>query len=108
MRTRCSSSVIHPTLSCDLDLASRRRLLAETLKPDIVFNLVESLDSKGRLIHLVPSLLDVMGIPYTGSVSDSIYFSSHKVMAKEKIASSNCQPPAGSDPTLPGRHHTVR
>jgi D-alanine-D-alanine ligase len=79
-------------LPCDLDLASFRKRL-EKINPDAVFNLVESLDSQGKLIHLVPSLLDVMRIPYTGSPSDSIYLSSHKVMAKEKMASSNLPTP---------------
>ena len=71
-------------LACDLDLASLR-LGIEKIRPDVVFNLVESLERSGRLIHLVPSLLDVMGIPYTGSPSESIYLTSHKVMAKEKM-----------------------
>ena len=44
--------------------------LIETLtaiNPSIVFNLVESIEGKGRLIHLVPSILDYLKLPYTGS-----------------------------------------
>ncbi|MBU0699555.1 MAG: GNAT family N-acetyltransferase [Proteobacteria bacterium] len=89
-------------LSCDLDLASLRQRL-ENIQPDVVFNLVESLEGKGKLIHLVPSLLDVMGIPYTGSASESIYLSSHKVMAKEKMLSSNLPTPDWIGP-YPSEH----
>jgi D-alanine-D-alanine ligase len=82
---------------CDLDLGSLRRKL-ERINPDVVFNLVEALDGEGKLIHLVPSLLDVIGIPYTGSPSDAIYLSSHKVMAKEKMAACNLPTPCWIGP----------
>ena len=86
---------------CDLDLGSLRRKL-ERIKPDVVFNLVEALDGEAKLIHLVPSFLDVTGIPYTGSPSDAIYLSSHKVMAKEKMAASNLPTPCWIGPYPPG------
>jgi D-alanine-D-alanine ligase len=79
-------------LGCDLDL-SAFRLGLEKMRPDVVFNLVESLGCSGRLIHLVPSLLDVMGIPYTGSPSESIYVTSHKVMAKQKMSAAGLPTP---------------
>ena len=47
--------------------------LNETLKkiaeinPALVFNLVESIDGQGRLIHLAPSILDAMNMAYTGA-----------------------------------------
>ena len=49
-------------LPLGLDLAAAGRRLAR-LKPDFVFNLVESLEGQGRLIHLAPSLLDSLGLP---------------------------------------------
>lgn len=87
-------------LACDLDLASLQHRL-EKIQPDIAFNLVESLESKGKLIHLVPSLLDVIGLPYTGSASESIYFSSHKLIAKEKMLLSNLPTPYWIGPYPP-------
>ncbi|MEZ4387872.1 MAG: D-alanine--D-alanine ligase [Candidatus Krumholzibacteriia bacterium] len=51
-------------------------------RPDLVFNLVESLDGHGRLIHVVPSLLDALGIRYTGCPSEAILLTSHKLLAK--------------------------
>jgi D-alanine-D-alanine ligase len=71
-------------LPCTLDLAALRGRLSER-PPDLVVNLVESLDGRGRLIHLVPSLLDAMGVPYTGSCAEVILVTSHKVLAKERM-----------------------
>jgi D-alanine-D-alanine ligase len=71
-------------LPCTLDLAALRQRLSER-PPDLVVNLVESLDGRGRLIHLVPSLLDAMGVPYTGSCAEAILVTSHKVLAKERL-----------------------
>jgi len=72
-------------LPCTLDLLSiKDRLLVD--EPQLVFNLVESLDGQGRLIHLFPGLLDAMGIGYTGSCTESIFVTSHKGLAKERMS----------------------
>jgi D-alanine-D-alanine ligase len=84
-------------LSCDLDLATFKSEI-ERMQADCIFNLVESLDGRGQLIGLIPSLLDTMGIPYTGSPSASIYLTSHKVMAKEKLRAAGLQTPAWVGP----------
>ena len=34
--------------------------------PDLVFNLVETLDGTGRFLHYVPALLERRKIPFTG------------------------------------------
>ncbi|SLM28166.1 DdlB1 [Desulfamplus magnetovallimortis] len=72
-------------LPCDLNLNALSEKLAE-IAPAAVFNLVESLDGHGRLIHVVPDLLDALNIPYSGCTADSIYITSNKVMAKERMA----------------------
>lgn len=72
------------TLPCNLDLSSLKRRL-EAVQPDLVFNLVESLNGQGRLIHLFPALLDAMGLPYTGSQTEAVWFTSNKVLAKERM-----------------------
>ena len=84
-------------LPCHLDLASIKRRLV-SLEPDLVFNLVESLDGRGCLIHLFPALLDAMGLPYTGSQTDVIWMTSHKVMAKRHMRSSGIATPAWLGP----------
>ena len=53
------------------------------IAPDLVFNLVESAGGRGCLIHLAPSILDTLGIPYTGTKTDGIYRTSNKLFAKE-------------------------
>jgi D-alanine-D-alanine ligase len=71
-------------LSCTLDLTQLRQRL-ESLRPDLVFNLVESLGGTGRLIHLAPSLLDAMGMAYTGACAEAIQLTSHKILAKDRL-----------------------
>lgn len=69
------------TLPCTSDLVDlRNRLIAN--RPDLVFNLVESLDGRGDMIHLFPRLLDDMGIIYTGAPSHGILSTSDKISAK--------------------------
>ena len=38
----------------------------------MVFNLVESLGGYDGLMHLATSLLDVLGLPYTGSPTEAL------------------------------------
>jgi D-alanine-D-alanine ligase len=70
------------TLGFDLDLKSVADEL-DHFRPDCVFNLVESVNGKGSLVHLAPSLLESMKIPYTGSPVESIFLTSNKLLAKE-------------------------
>jgi D-alanine-D-alanine ligase len=58
----------------------------ETLAPDVVFNLVESVDGSGRLIHFAPSLLDHLSIPYTGCPAEAVFVTSGKTLAKKTLA----------------------
>jgi D-alanine-D-alanine ligase len=73
------SVTVMPT---DLNLAATRDALLR-LKPALVFNLVESLAGDGRMIHLLPTLLEATAMKFTGSGSDSIYLSSQKLLAKQ-------------------------
>ena len=50
--------------------------------PDFVFNLVESVEGAGRLLHLAPSLLDFLGLPYTGAGTEALFLTSNKLLAK--------------------------
>lgn len=68
----------------DLNLEFTWELLTK-VKPDVVFNLVETVGGKGELIHLAPTLLECLEIPFTGSGSFPIYLSSHKVLAKKRF-----------------------
>ncbi|MBN1470312.1 MAG: ATP-grasp domain-containing protein [Syntrophaceae bacterium] len=57
--------------------------MLKSLKPAAVFNIVETLDSKGSLIHFAPAILDALRIPYTGCPTQAIYLTSNKPMAKK-------------------------
>lgn len=94
-------------LPCTLDLARFRQELDER-RPDLVFNLVESLSGTGRLIHLAPSLLDTMGLPYTGACAEAIQSTSHKVLAKDRLCALGLPTPdwvGPLPPDLPAASH---
>ncbi|SHF05774.1 D-alanine-D-alanine ligase [Desulfacinum infernum DSM 9756] len=77
--------------------ALRDRLQA--VSPDVVFNLVETAAGTGRLIHVAPAILDVLGIPYTGSPTEAVFLTSHKVLAKRLMSSHALPtPPALTSP----------
>ncbi|MGD1049374.1 MAG: D-alanine--D-alanine ligase [Candidatus Krumholzibacteriaceae bacterium] len=65
----------------------------DLFRPDVVFNLVECLDGHGRLIFVVPAVLDAMGVTYTGSPSEALFLTSHKVLAKERIRAAGLPTP---------------
>ncbi|MEJ5357254.1 MAG: D-alanine--D-alanine ligase [Desulfobacterales bacterium] len=88
-------------LACDLDLERFRRRLAEAA-PDLVFNLVESLDGRGCLIHWVPELLEALGVPFTGSPAEAVRTTSHKVLAKERLVLLGLPTPPWIDPVPAG------
>jgi len=73
------------TAGCDLNLSDLKHRLDGT-RPDLVFNLVESLDGHGRLIHLVPAALEAWRIPFAGSGSAALWVTTHKVLAKQRLA----------------------
>ena len=55
----------------------------ESHRPDLVFNLVETVGGKGALIHLCPSLLDAYGIPFTGSGTFALIATTDKIRTKQ-------------------------
>jgi D-alanine-D-alanine ligase len=79
-------------LSCTLNLQDTRSRLLE-LRPDIVFNLVESLAGTDRLMVLATILLDAMEIPYTGTRSDGIIASANKLNAKQRMRAAGLPTP---------------
>jgi D-alanine-D-alanine ligase len=68
----------------DLNMQRMRDLLV-ALKPDIAFNLVEGVEGKAELIYFPTALLESLNIPYSGCRLDSMYLTSNKVYAKEKM-----------------------
>lgn len=79
-------------LALTLDLAGARDAILAR-KPDLVFNLVESVDRQGRLIHLAPALLDTLGMPYTGAPTDAVYSTSGKLVTKRLLGAAGLPTP---------------
>jgi len=69
---------------CSLRLEELKdRLL--TVRPEVVFNLVESLGGSDWLAYAATGLLDVLRIPYTGSPTQALMISNDKVLAKRLL-----------------------
>jgi D-alanine-D-alanine ligase len=78
---------------CTLALDRLRGQLQQG-RPDLVFNLVESLGGSDRLIGVVPLLLEALGVPYTGVRAAAMLPSSSKTAAKRQFVETGL-------PTLP-------
>lgn len=90
---------VNISVGLDLDLARRAILDANA---DVAFNLVESLGGHGRLIHVIPSLLDTMGVRYTGAPADAIYQTSNKLAAKRLMRLAGVPTPMWIETDHPG------
>jgi len=64
------------------------------IRPAVVFNIVESLEGSGQLIHIAPSILDHLGLCYTGAPAEAIFLSSNKLLAKNLLGKSGIPTPA--------------
>jgi D-alanine-D-alanine ligase len=103
----------HFAVACTLDLDSMKDQLRK-LRPDIVFNLVEALHGDDSLVHLPPAVLDSLKLPYTGSSAESLFLTTHKLLAKERLSCAGLPTPkwivqksaveAHENPCLVGTH----
>jgi D-alanine-D-alanine ligase len=75
-------TVSHVPFTLDLPRVVER---LEALRPACVLNLVESVAGLDRLIHLAPSVLDAMGMPYTGAPLAAMLLTTNKVVAKRVL-----------------------
>jgi len=75
-----------------LDLGAAADALSAAA-PVVAFNLAETIEGKGSLIHLVPSLLESLGIPFTGAPCEAILLTSHKLLAKKTLAAEGIPTP---------------
>lgn len=63
------------------------------LHPDLVFNLVESVEGHGRLLYLASAMLDVLGMSFTGSPTDALFLTTNKLLTKKILTSSGIKTP---------------
>jgi D-alanine-D-alanine ligase len=56
-----------------------------SVKPIIAFNLVEMVEGTGELLHLGPSILQHLRIPYTGVQLEAMFLTTSKILAKKQL-----------------------
>jgi D-alanine-D-alanine ligase len=77
----------------DGDLSSLRTRIAE-LEPDCAFNLCESLCGDTRLESAIPLVLDLLGVPYTGSPPEALSSALYKDRVKRLLEAAGVPTPA--------------
>lgn len=81
-------------LQIDLNLGMAIRRI-RGIKPDIIFNLAETIGNKGEFTFLANSVLNFVRIPYTGSPLIPMFQCSNKYLAKKELNAIGVKTPAG-------------
>jgi D-alanine-D-alanine ligase len=76
------------------DLPALRAQLAE-LEPECAFNLCESLVGDARLESAIPLVLELLGVPFTGSPGEVLGLALRKDRVKQRLAAAGIPTPAG-------------
>ncbi|MBS1113395.1 MAG: hypothetical protein H6Q92_1158 [Nitrospirae bacterium] len=76
-----------------LNIVQTTELLKE-IQPAFVFNLVETMAGQGSLIHIAPSIMDFLRLPYTGAGTEATFLTSNKVLAKKCLNTANIATPS--------------
>jgi D-alanine-D-alanine ligase len=84
----------------DGDLPALRAQLAE-LDPECAFNLCESLVGDARLESAIPLVLELLGLPFTGSPGEVLGFALRKDRVKQRLAAAGIPTPSGRVMTGP-------
>lgn len=82
----------HEVIDLEADAGFAEALLAA--RPDVVFNISEGAGGRSREAH-VPALLELVGIPYTGSDPACLVVTLDKAIAKAVILKAGVRTPAG-------------
>ena len=69
-------------ITVNLNIESLKQTLVKK-KPDLIFNLVESINNCGELLHFAPSIYNNLKIPYTGVKTEGLFITTNKPLAKE-------------------------
>lgn len=80
-------------ISVSMDFSKVIKLLLK-IRPNAVFNLVESIQGQGNLIYVAPAILDSLKLPYTGAKTDAVFLTSNKKLAKEILVFAGIPTPA--------------
>jgi D-alanine-D-alanine ligase len=79
----------------DNDLDRNTEIIKE-IQPDVVINLVETINADGRLIHIAPALFEHLAVPFTGCPSEAIYTTSNKLLSKKIMQLAGIRTPSFS------------
>jgi D-alanine-D-alanine ligase len=79
-------------LPFSLDVEAMRREILRH-KPEVTFNLVDSIEGKGCLVQIAPMLLEHLCMPFTGAGSLATTTSCNKLVAKQLLRSENIRTP---------------
>jgi D-alanine-D-alanine ligase len=80
-------------LACTLNLEVVEESLTAD-RPEVVFNLVESLAGSDRLAHLAAVLLDDLDLHYTGTPAAALHLTNNKPRAKSRLRAAGLPTPA--------------
>lgn len=70
--------------------------------PDLVFNLVETIEGASTWSYLASALLEHLGLPYTGGSKDNLYITTNKVLTKQLLRSKRLPTAPWNAKTAPG------
>lgn len=99
------ASLGHDVIRLEADRSFPRAVLATS--PDVVFNVAEGARGRSREAH-VPALLELLGVPYTGSDPASLVLTLDKAVAKAIVREAGVHTPPSvvmtrGDEPLPAR-----
>jgi D-alanine-D-alanine ligase len=82
-------------IGVDLDLRELEAL--QRRRPLLVFNLVDAVRGDGRVAPMIPSLLDALGLPYTGARTNAWLKTLSKITTKQNLSSQGLPTPPWSE-----------
>lgn len=65
-----------------------------SIRPGLVFNLVEAVDGKGQMLYTAPTILDYLKLPYTGSRTEALFLTTNKLLTKKILNLSGISTPS--------------
>jgi D-alanine-D-alanine ligase len=72
--------------------------LLDRHRADVVFNLVEGIEGKGRLAYIAPQMLDELGVRYTGAGAEALIVTGDKPRTKRLLRNAEIPTPAWAEP----------
>jgi D-alanine-D-alanine ligase len=83
------------------------------LRPDFVFNLVESIDNKGELCYFIPALLNMYAVPYSGNPLEAMFITTskaltYKILHEEGITTPDSVFPSQYRLLKPGNRYIIK